>query len=151
MWKMGCTRSGGPRFCTDRSEAETLDFMMKNLRNCGRWGEEERKKGSGNLFSSEPTDEAWSCRGDLGPWVQGTPRHKSKRLRLKPESFDFMRKMGLEPTRYCYHKILSLARLPVPTLPLDLRHEWYITILYGFSQEILQKNFTFLKNFGTVQ
>ena len=28
-----------------------------------------------------------------------------------------MRKMGLEPTRYCYHKILSLARLPVPTLP----------------------------------
>ena len=28
-----------------------------------------------------------------------------------------MRKMGLEPTRYCYHKILSLARLPIPTLP----------------------------------
>ncbi len=28
-----------------------------------------------------------------------------------------MRKMGLEPTQYCYHKILSLARLPVPTLP----------------------------------
>ena len=25
--------------------------------------------------------------------------------------------MGLEPTRYYYHKILSLARLPVPTLP----------------------------------
>ena len=33
-----------------------------------------------------------------------------------------MRKMGLEPTRYCYHKILSLARLPVPTLP----HESYL-------------------------
>ena len=29
-----------------------------------------------------------------------------------------MQKMGLEPTRYCYHKILSLARLPIPTLPL---------------------------------
>ena len=28
-----------------------------------------------------------------------------------------MRKMGLEPTRHCCHKILSLARLPVPTLP----------------------------------
>lgn len=28
-----------------------------------------------------------------------------------------MQEMGLEPTRYCYHKILSLARLPVPTLP----------------------------------
>ena len=25
--------------------------------------------------------------------------------------------MGLEPTRYYYHKILSLARLPIPTLP----------------------------------
>ena len=28
-----------------------------------------------------------------------------------------MRKMGLEPTRPCGHKILSLARLPIPTLP----------------------------------
>ena len=28
-----------------------------------------------------------------------------------------VRKMGLEPTRHCCHKILSLARLPVPTLP----------------------------------
>ena len=28
-----------------------------------------------------------------------------------------MRKMGLEPTRCDHHKILSLARLPVPTLP----------------------------------
>ena len=35
-----------------------------------------------------------------------------------------MRKMGLEPTRHECHKILSLARLPVPTLPhsiLDFR------------------------------
>ena len=28
-----------------------------------------------------------------------------------------MRKMGLEPTRPGGHKILSLARLPIPTLP----------------------------------
>ena len=28
-----------------------------------------------------------------------------------------LRKMGLEPTRCIHHKILSLARLPVPTLP----------------------------------
>ena len=28
-----------------------------------------------------------------------------------------VRKMGLEPTRCSQHKILSLARLPVPTLP----------------------------------
>ena len=29
----------------------------------------------------------------------------------------FMRRMGLEPTRDCSHKILSLARLPIPTPP----------------------------------
>ena len=29
--------------------------------------------------------------------------------------------MGLEPTRVCTHKILSLARLPIPTLPHVLR------------------------------
>lgn len=28
-----------------------------------------------------------------------------------------MRKMGLEPTRHCWHKILSLACLPIPALP----------------------------------
>lgn len=31
--------------------------------------------------------------------------------------FLLVRKMGLEPTRHCCHKILSLARLPIPTLP----------------------------------
>ena len=34
--------------------------------------------------------------------------------------FRSMRKMGLEPTRHECHKILSLARLPVPTLPHSL-------------------------------
>ena len=33
------------------------------------------------------------------------------------KKFSSMRKMGLEPTRHECHKILSLARLPVPTLP----------------------------------
>ncbi len=28
-----------------------------------------------------------------------------------------LRKAGLEPARHCCHKILSLARLPIPTLP----------------------------------
>ncbi len=28
-----------------------------------------------------------------------------------------MRKMGLEPTRYCYHRHLKPARLPIPPLP----------------------------------
>ena len=32
----------------------------------------------------------------------------------------FLRRMGLEPTRDCSHKILSLARLPVPTPPRNI-------------------------------
>ena len=27
-----------------------------------------------------------------------------------------VRKVGVEPTRYCYHQILSLERLPIPPL-----------------------------------
>ena len=42
---------------------------------------------------------------------------KQNGLPLRVTRFVLMRKMGLEPTRHCCHKILSLARLPVPTLP----------------------------------
>ena len=46
-----------------------------------------------------------------------------------------MRKMGLEPTRHECHKILSLARLPVPTLPrTGLSNRPKIIILYPFSK-----------------
>ena len=41
----------------------------------------------------------------------------------------FLRRMGLEPARDCSHKILSLARLPVPTPPLTTScswRKWYI-------------------------
>ncbi len=65
-------------------------------------------------FSVEPTDEAAKLRGDRQPWFRGLLGMKKDPDR-KSESF--MRKMGLEPTRPCGHKILSLARLPVPTLP----------------------------------
>ena len=41
----------------------------------GRWGEVEIEKGPVDLFPTEPTDEATPWRGDLEPWVQGTPRH----------------------------------------------------------------------------
>ena len=41
--------------------------------------------------------------------------------------FVLMRKMGLEPTRLYRHKILSLACLPIPALPL--------TVLLQFLQE----------------
>ena len=38
MRKMGRTRSGGPRLCADRSEAETLNLGFK-----GRFGTEKEK------------------------------------------------------------------------------------------------------------
>ena len=44
-----------------------------------RWGETETEKGSLNLFPVEPTDEATLWRGDLEPWVQGTPRHEKEK------------------------------------------------------------------------
>ena len=34
-----------------------------------------------------------------------------------------MLKMGLEPTRHECHKILSLARLPIPTLPQTIEFQ----------------------------
>lgn len=45
------------------------------------------------------------------------PDEKNKRKSPEYKAFRSMRKMGLEPTRHECHKILSLARLPVPTLP----------------------------------
>ena len=91
-----------------------------------------------------PTSHTW--RGELGPWVQGTPRHKSKRA--KPSGltlFDFLRKMGLEPTRHECHKILSLARLPVPTLPLKhlyiiLFKEKFVNNFFEIKKEICKKH-----------
>ena len=45
-------------------------------------------------------------------------QRNQKRPRHLPKSFIPMRKMGLEPTRLYRHKILSLACLPIPALPL---------------------------------
>ena len=42
---------------------------------------------------------------------------KIPRTSKRGTRYFFLRKMGLEPTRHECHKILSLARLPVPTLP----------------------------------
>lgn len=52
------------------------------------------------------------------PGYPGEPRDEITRShRLVPGDLLCVRKKGLEPSRYCYHKILSLARLPIPTLP----------------------------------
>ena len=49
----------------------------------------------------------------------------------------FMRRMGLEPTRCSQHKILSLARLPVPTPPharfLGKRKSYYNISFFVFN------------------
>lgn len=56
-----------------------VSFQLRHKTNkimpCGRWGEVEIEKGPVDLFPTEPTDEATLWRGDLEPWVQGTPRH----------------------------------------------------------------------------
>ena len=46
-------------------------------------------------------------------------QNKEDQIFMTWSSLFCMRKMGLEPTRRNRHKILSLARLPIPTLPRD--------------------------------
>ncbi len=60
------------------------------------------------------------CRGDLEAWASRDSSAEKQKGSSPPglTLFVFLRKMGLEPTQACAHKILSLARLPVPTLPL---------------------------------
>lgn len=59
--------------------------------------------------------------------------------------------MGLEPTRHCWHKILSLACLPIPALPHDSyfsevfiphrRCKSYIITTGLICQQLFLKNF----------
>ena len=49
-------------------------------------------------------------------------------------TFNQCGRWDLNPHERIAHKILSLARLPVPTLPLDSRHKQYITIYLAISQ-----------------
>ena len=59
-----------------------------------------------------------------------------------------MQKMGLEPTRYCYHRHLKPARLPIPPLLLDLFYLLdTIGILHYFYVEVKHILKFFLKNF----
>ena len=57
---------------------------------------------------------------------QGTPnlfnadfqqQKKIAQKRVSISRYSLVRKKGLEPSRCNHHKILSLARLPIPTLP----------------------------------
>ena len=59
-----------------------------------------------------------------------------------------MQEMGLEPTRYCYHRHLKPARLPIPPLLLDLFYLLdTIGILHYFYVEVKHILKFFLKNF----
>lgn len=55
------------------------------------------------------------------------PEDKNKTLgnldNQASQSLSYCGRWDLNPHERNAHKILSLARLPVPTLPLDLRHE----------------------------
>ena len=76
---------------------------------CGGWGARLRW----SLLGAD--------RGGLLALRDLEPGCKSLLARKKTTDFVhglfFVRRMGLEPTRNCLHKILSLARLPVPTPP----------------------------------
>ena len=45
-----------------------------------------------------------------------TAQNSAKLNRLCSASRPLMQEMGLEPTRYCYHRHLKPARLPIPPL-----------------------------------
>ena len=49
-----------------------------------------------------------------------------------------MRKVGLEPTRCNHHKILSLARLPVPTLPQENQRRTFYQMNFSLSTSFLK-------------
>ena len=60
---------------------------------------------------------------------------KKESLRLPPETFLFhCGRWDLNPHERNAHKILSLARLPVPTLPHSISRNDYISILWKKSQ-----------------
>ncbi len=89
----------------------------------GRWGETDSEKDPVDLFPVKPTDEALPRASEIRTrrrMATGFKPHfhaneKEQMLMHLPSLF--VRKMGLEPTQRCRHKILSLARLPIPTLP----------------------------------
>ena len=68
------------------------------------------------------------CSPCIFPWRLPKPLYK-KELRLHTltliSAIRFkqkrMRKAGLEPARYCYHRHLKPARLPIPPLPHFVR------------------------------
>ena len=116
MRKMGCKTSGGRLFCNDRSGAETLDPWGA----CHATTEAMRKMGRVRSGGPHATSRP-SRRRDLEPWVQGSLRlwttRQGPNVLLDPCLIVQCGRWDLNPHDCNNHKILSLARLPVPTLP----------------------------------
>ena len=110
-WGAACQRHASS---ADRAGGETLNPISsplpQNAEDGVRWNQ---KKVQWTFFPpNRPTRP--SGRGDLEPGFKSPSARKNP----GPSTWAFfVRKMGLEPTRRDRHKILSLARLPIPTLP----------------------------------
>ena len=115
--KMGCKTSGGRLFCADRSGAETARHPGDV---CSAPTEAKRKMGRVRSGGPHATSRP-SRRRDLEPWVQGSLRlwtiRQGPNALLDPCLIVQCGRWDLNPHDCNNHKILSLARLPVPTLP----------------------------------
>ena len=92
----------------------SLQPISFNAEDGVRWNQ---KKVQWTFFPpNRPTSHLW--RGDLEPTgSRGAASWKQKSIPFGMLFLFLMRKMGLEPTRYCYHRHLKPARLPIPPLP----------------------------------
>ena len=133
MQKMGCKTSGGRLFCNDRNGAETVKHpgvsALRRPKQSGDLGpmgachattEAMRKMGRVRSGGPHATSRP-SRRRDLEPWVQGSLRlwttRQGPNALLGPCLIVQCGRWDLNPHDCNNHKILSLARLPVPTLP----------------------------------
>ena len=58
---------------------------------------------------------------------------------LRTSGLSLVQKMGLEPTRYCYHRHLKPARLPIPPLLRTSASELTKAILSVFGSDVKGK------------
>ena len=112
---------GSIYLCPMRKMGQWKHLSLSDAEDGVRW---MQKKVQWTFFPpNRPTSHLW--RGDLEPtgsrgaasWKQKSIPFGMLFLFLGMLFLFLMRKMGLEPTRYCYHRHLKPARLPIPPLP----------------------------------
>ncbi len=67
---------------------------------CGGWGEAETEKGPVDLFPAERTERRTNAARPSNPLGSRVPPHNKIPQAIGLRDF-VMRRMGLEPTRYC--------------------------------------------------